>query len=374
VSKDDEVQPQSQTDADETRTRRLIQIPGDHVAEACEFSYSANDGRTVLWAFHYGISQRWTARQFAKKLNVSTAEIYRVFQGNAQDGELDRVLKSTRALQEKVGDGPALYAKTSISRDIEELFKVALRRGEKGTGGLFLVVGMTGIGKSITLKSLCRLNNHGSTQFYPFDNAGGKKHVIYDLAALNNINKSLNYTETTPRVRACYGPRRVRLLVFDELDLTLERRNDPTDITEYLRRLADIQEFSIILAGRFDRFVHNVRRTGYDITQLMRRCKRKLIIPREAPEADVEILFKYRCPDVHYSPAIHTALKAMNSHDFGGFGGVSNIIDNAIDFAQEDCHEELHEKHVLAIAKKEMAALALARSELEPTPPDPGSK
>jgi DNA transposition AAA+ family ATPase len=337
--------------------RIIMNVPGDHVADACADVFDEKDGRLILWGYRYAHGRKWTWKDCAKNFGVETGALNRTWRGQPNDGELEKVLKATRQLIEEVDNAPAEYALTEAAVRIEGLFGVALRFAQKGVGGLFLVAGPTGCGKTTVLEALTHRYNHGATDYYPFDNGGGKKHVVKDLAERNNINRWLNYNDMEPRVRDCYGPRGVMVLVFGEIDLTLERRQMPTDILEWLRRLADIRKCSIILEGRFDRFLSNVRRTEYDVTQLIRRCKRKLIIDVDGTEADIEKLFKFRCPKVKYTPEIKTALLGINGQDYGGFGGVNNVIDIAIDYAQEDCDgAALTEAHILTVAKKEKAA------------------
>jgi hypothetical protein len=334
----------------------IINLPGDHVARGCYDHYEDGEARLLKWLYYYAIGNRWSWKTFTEEVGLRAEEIGNVLTGKPNtDGHLTTVIKYAKELREKVGSEVPHYAKTSFAKEIVGALNTAREALEAGDWGIVFVAGESGCGKTCVGRGWNVENNHGVSQFYEFDNGGGKKHVIQQLAGLNNINRWLSYTDTVERLQDCfrYSP---RVLIIDEPHLMLEGRIRHLDTIEYLRRLADITHSVIVFLATMDRFQAALAETAYNDVQFWRRCLQKLLLNRHGTAKDIETVFAFRCPGLTLDEKLLDVLTLINEHEKGGFGMVNTVISNAHRFARRT-KEKLTRTHLLVAAKDEVDSL-----------------
>lgn len=332
-----------------------INLPGDHVVKGCHRAYDADTAKLLIWLFYYAIAQRWTIARFKEESGLEWATILRVLKGAPKDDrETAAVLKVAKQMRESVGSDQPRFAKTSFAREIVGALNNAREASEDGEKGLVFITGESGCGKSVVAEGWCADNNHGVAQFLAWDAGGGKKHLVHELAELNNINGWQNYNITVSRVKNCYRPGRI--LVVDEVHTMITGRMRNLDCIDYLRRLSDVSGCVIVLIATLDQFQQALSETTYNDVQFWRRCLFKLFLDRHGSDKDIEVLFRYRCPKLAPTQSVMDTLLLINRHEKGGFGMVNTVISNAQRFARKR-NEPMSGAHLLTVAEKEIEDL-----------------
>jgi len=261
------------------------------------------------------------------------------------------------------------YADTSIARQINYTFKVAMRSAARRKGVLLFIAGASRVGKTFVTQALC--NRHGA-MFYPYDDGGGARHVQRQLAALMGISKFGN-ADLIDKLNAAFEAMPdPRVLVVDELHLMLRGRSNHPVMIEFLRRLADLRGISVIALATFDRFQQALAESHWNDTQFFGRCDDILILdpqwiakgkPRPI-DADIEALHKFDCPEIKLDDGLAKIWRALHDHEKGGPGLISRCIAKARDFAAEDVREKFAREHLIVCAERQLTALDQLTTQL----------
>jgi len=334
--------------------RHTINVPGDHVVRNCRDAYTADQADLVIWSFYRAINMTW--QEAAGFYEMDTAVLNRVWRGKGTADELAAALQTFAAIKEATGKNAApRYAQTSAARKIIHALDIGrdlVGRSKRDPGFIFIGAD-AGAGKSTCLQAWAEDNNHGLSCYMPNDRIGGTKHIVQELARLNNINTWISYNDMLPRVQRCMDR---RILLVDDAHKLLEPATISLPKLEYFMGLHDTTNVVIVLAAALDKFGEMLSLTAYNAKQFWRRCAYHVLLTDPATRKDIEAVWRYMCPKLTLTNELATIFEAVNAHELGGFGKVSAIIKDAMRFADKR-NEKLTAPLVLAVASEQLADL-----------------
>lgn len=306
-----------------------------------------------LWLHGYCMSVRHVWKKVVDKHGIDHDLILAVWKGEADREQLKEFVRLVKPFREGCGaENRGAFARTSFIETIWHQLDIARLHSEEGDPYVLIVIGGAGCGKSTAFKHWGVENNHGASCYYRAKHAGGLKAMLADLAEINGCNTSQNHARTLAAVHDCFWPGRVMLI--DEAHGLLEARNAKQRKLETLRGVADDKECALALAFTDENFERDIAESGYIFNQLAWRG-RFIRLPRQGTDNDIRLLFKFRCPDLKLSADLFEKLKAVNEHEMGGFGGVSNVVKDAV-FEANRRRVDLTETMVLTSIKMQYGA------------------
>jgi DNA transposition AAA+ family ATPase len=330
--------------------RHTISVPGDHVVRACHEVYTEAQGDLVRWSFFRAFRMTW--KEAAEFFDVDSGALSRVWRGKAQsDAELEAVLKAAAAVREASGkNARPQFAPTSMARRIHHALEKALELSDAGEGGFVFIGADAGSGKSTVQRAFAQENNHGRTCYWQTDRIGGTKHIIQQLAALNNVNTYISYNDMIGRVQLCFDERRI--LLVDDAHKLVEGLQKNMPKLEYFLGLTDTTRCVVVFSAALDRFGAALTETNYNDRQFWRRCRYHEIVDDPATRKDVLALWAFLCPRLNIPDELVTIYEAINAHAQGGFGKVASAIGDARRWADRR-GERFDAKLALAVASEQ---------------------
>ena len=311
--------------------RHTINVPGDHVVRACHEVYNDAQGDLIRWSFFRAFRMTW--KEAAEFYELDSAEMSRVWRGKAMnDAEVDRALKAFAVVREASGkNARPQFAPTSMARKIHHALDRAIELSDSGEGGFVFIGADAGSGKSTVQRAWAAENNHGRSCYWQTDRVGGIKHIVQQLAALNNVNTYISYNDMIGRVALCFDDRRI--LLVDDAHKLLEGNTKNMPKLEYFLGLADTTHCVIVFSAALDRFGAALSETNYNDRQFWRRCRHHEIVDEAATPKDIAALWAFLCPRIALTNELATIYESVNAHPQGGFGKVSAAIGDAKRFA-----------------------------------------
>ena len=317
--------------------------------------YADNDElkHLCLWLHGYCMKVRHVWKKALAKRDISHELVLPVWKGEADDKQLKEFVTLVRRFREECGaENKGLYARTSFTDTIRHQLDIARLHSDEGDPYIVIFIGGAGCGKSTSFEHWAVDNNHGASCYYRAKHAGGIKAVLGDLAEINGCNTTQNHARTLNAVFDCFWPGRV--LLVDEAHGLLDSQNPKQRKLEVLRSIVDDKKCAMALAFTDDNFERDIAQSGYIFNQLAWRG-RFIRLPRCGTDNDIRVLFKFRCPDLTLTPTLFEKLQAVNEHEMGGFGGVSNVIKDAI-FEANKRNVELTESLLLTSLRMQYGA------------------
>lgn len=305
-----------------------------------------------FWLHGYCLKVRYVWKKVLPKKGFAHELVLKVWKGKATDAELKEFKRLARAFRDETSPkgndfDNAPVAKTSVAKTIWQQLDIGLEHSRRGNPYILIFIGDAGIGKTTIFTAHAEMNNHGRSCYYRARSGGGLKLMISDIAKLNNGDHTQNHARVLAQVHESFWSS--RQLLVDEAHLLIAEKSDKQPKIETLRGLADICRCSVVLAFTEDNFESGLANTGYNIRQLAWRG-RFIRLPKfselkeSVQDSDIKALLKFYCPDLKATEDLLTALKAVGTHDMGGFGGIANVIKDALieaDVNKTELDEEL---------------------------------
>jgi DNA transposition AAA+ family ATPase len=347
----------------QTWEQSLLRLGADIVAEATAAAYKAEVADLVRWFHGYLLAERRrTWKLCCDQIGLDHVVVWRAFNGTADDAEQRRFMGAVGPFREKTGSSKrSSYAPTSFAARILAALDVALRRSERGDGGLTYIQGDAGVGKTRVSTGWVGDHNHGCANLIATRGVGGIKSLLGDIAVANGIDAASSYNVLHRRVFGCYYAGRV--LIVDEAHLLVSEHSRRQIAVDALRRLSDITGCAVVLLVTDDRFEVGLAASGYNYRQLVRRCDRLVFLPTRPEDGDLVALCRFKAPGIECDDKLLAALRALTDHDCGGFGAVAKIIADAEDLAISE-GRHLARKDVMLAAAKKLEAMDVLQKRL----------
>ena len=300
-----------------------------------------------LWLHGYCLKVRHVWKKVIVKHEIPHQICLAIWKGEADAAQRKDFIRLVKPFREKCGESnKGAFARTSFTDTIWHQLDVAKYHSEHRDPYILIIIGGAGCGKSTGFYHWGLANNHGASCYYRAKHAGGLKVMLADLAEINGCNHNQNHARVLSSVHECFWPGRV--LLVDEAHGLLDN-NPKQRKLEALRDIVDARECALALAFTDNNFERDVAESGYIFNQLAWRG-RFIRLARSGTDKDIRTLFQFRCPDLDLTPKLRDVLSAVNEHEMGGFGGVSNVIKDAI-FEADRRDVELSETMLLTSAK-----------------------
>lgn len=300
-----------------------------------------------FWLHGYCLKVRHIWKRVIVKENIPHDLCLAVWKGDANAGQVKDFVRLVKPFREKCGaPNKGTFVKTSFIEIIWEQLDVAKYHSEREDPYLLIIIGGAGCGKSTGFYNWAVTNNHGTSCYHRARNSAGKKTLLAGIAKANGADESQNSARVESVVYDCFWPGRV--LLIDEAHGILSK-NPKQYALEAVRGIADERRCAAALAFTDDNLERDLAKSGYIFNQLAWRG-RFIRLPRAGTKKDIRNLFSFRCPDLDLTPKLELVFEEINEHRMGGFGGVANVIGDAL-LAAERRDVDLTETIILTSAK-----------------------
>ncbi len=263
--------------------------------------------------------------------------VWRIWNGDAVEKDQAAFIDAVESFRKKCGEkNRGSFAVTSYSEAILNVFQIALRRSLRGEPAVFFIQGDAGVGKTVVSRAW-RMDNIGNVWMFEVPGPVGFKGMIGDIAEMQGMGAGSSYNQMR---RTVWGQfERGHVLIVDEAHLLVDEGRSKQPKIDYLRRLCDIRQCSVVLNVTDDRFEAALADSSYNDRQLSRRFGRTMFLDWPPTNKDIRSLFQFKCPHIEMDDGMFSSFRAAVDHEKGGFGVVGRIIADAEDIAFKEDRE-----------------------------------
>lgn len=237
----------------------------------------------LTWFHQYVLNEDLNWKKAEEALGYDASTIFRVLKGT-YDGSWANVAKAIRSFRKLVVQRGTVQRGVFVKTPVSEMIFWALGY-IMAKGGAGLIVGESGMGKTIAVKQWCSDNNHGRSVLVECLPVGGAKGVLRQIAAKVGVNKNLNTNQMLESVIRAFNENRI--LVLDEVHelLPSDDRSRPVAL-DLIRRIHDISGCALCLIST-ERFDNDIKRQRYMFEQIIGRTGKPFVLPNDFTEQDV---------------------------------------------------------------------------------------
>lgn len=332
---DEEQQPTGDTGMEARRNNSVINIGGNTATAATEWM-QPDDRLLFRWLHTVCREQEWSWDEVARRTDVSSTTLYRVWTDKYRDTKGDRV--PVDKLAEKVArfkriwearkDIPSgdVFIPTSVWERVDWLCRRAFDRQKIG-----LIYGESQIGKTTCAKEHTRRNNHGQTHYVEMPPAAGVQLMTKTIAKALHVSAKTSFESLIEDVVDALDEN--KLLIIDEVHrvFTTYQKASVMRCLDVLRYIHDQTKCGMVLCGT-NVFRDQLKEGEFFqyLKQLRRRGLYELQLPSTPPRSDLDLVAKRFGLEPATGEAEDVLLHMAKQH---GFGMVITRLTDAVEMA-----------------------------------------